>query len=458
MHPQLLQHVVAELQTNLTGRYLGKIFQLSAVSFAFDFGLRGAFLFVSVEPASSRMYLTRRRAKDLEKQSVALGAFGQLLRVKLSGQPVTLIEKDPSDRIVRLAFRSGKLIAQLTGRTAELLLLDNESRIEASLRTRMEGIYLPPPVREIRVEEDVPLATGSPSEAADVYYSSLDKTREFDSRANAVRSRLLKTLRQKEKLKANLEQDLAGHGDPDAHKRAGDLLLANVATAKRHGHKVTLTDYYAEGAPPIEIEVDENVSLQEEAAERFRQYGKAKRAREEIAERMLQLDREIAQLNRQVEKISEIISQKDETALAPFIEAKRAPRISPKESKVPGVRRYLSTDGYEILVGRAARDNDNLTFKIAQPNDLWLHAGDYPGSHVVVRNPTRKEIPHRTIVEAAQLAGKFSQASEDSKVVIHYTPRKFLSKPKGAAPGLVRLSRFKSITVEPKESVSRLSV
>jgi predicted ribosome quality control (RQC) complex YloA/Tae2 family protein len=109
-----------------------------------------------------------------------------------------------------------------------------------------------------------------------------------------------------------------------------------------------------------------------------------------------------------------------------------------------------------VLVGRAARDNDNLTFKIAQPNDLWLHSGDYPGSHVVVRNPTRKEIPHRTIIEAAQLAGRFSQASEDSKVVIHYTPRKFLSKPKGAAPGLVRLSRFRSITVEPKEGIERL--
>ena len=107
-------------------------------------------------------------------------------------------------------------------------------------------------------------------------------------------------------------------------------------------------------------------------------------------------------------------------------------------------------------MGRAARDNDNLTFRIAQPNDLWMHTGDYPGSHVVVRNPTRKEIPQRTIIEAAQLAGKFSQASEDSKVVVHYTERKFLSKPKGAAAGLVRLSRFRSITVEPKESVNRL--
>jgi predicted ribosome quality control (RQC) complex YloA/Tae2 family protein len=87
---------------------------------------------------------------------------------------------------------------------------------------------------------------------------------------------------------------------------------------------------------------------------------------------------------------------------------------------------------------------------------MWLHAGDYPGSHVIVRNPTRKEIPQRTIIEAAQLAGKFSQASGDAKVVVHYTQRKFLAKPKGVAAGLVRMSSFKSITVEPKEAIKRL--
>src|SRR5205807_3723950 len=104
-----------------------------------------------------------------------------------------------------------------------------------------------------------------------------------------------------------------------------------------------------------------------------------------------------------------------------------------------------------ILVGRAARDNDNLTFKVAKPNDLWLHAADYPGSHVVVRNASRKEIPHRTLIEAAQLAAYFSQANKDPKVTVHYTQRKALSKLKGAAPGLVRLLRVKSITVAPKE-------
>src|SRR6185312_14346509 len=98
----------------------------------------------------------------------------------------------------------------------------------------------------------------------------------------------------------------------------------------------------------------------------------------------------------------------------------------PEPAKIPGVRLYKSSDGYEILVGRGARDNDNLTFKIAKPNDLWLHAADDPGSHVVVRNRSRAEMPQRTIIEAAQLAANYSQAKTDGKVNINYTQRKFL--------------------------------
>jgi predicted ribosome quality control (RQC) complex YloA/Tae2 family protein len=116
----------------------------------------------------------------------------------------------------------------------------------------------------------------------------------------------------------------------------------------------------------------------------------------------------------------------------------------------------LSSDGFEILVGRTANDNDQLTFKIAKPNDVWLHAADYGGSHVVVRNGTRKEIPHRTLTEAAQLAAYFSQAKKNAKADVSYTERKFVSKIKGAKPGLVRLQRFKNIVVEPKESATRV--
>lgn len=471
MDQELIGRVVEELRDTLTGRFLGKIYQLTPLSFAFDFGLRGSFLLVSVEPSSPRLYLIERRARDLQKASIPPGHFGQLLRAKTNGGAVVGIEKDPLDRVVRFTFRCEgdevrKLVVQLTGRTANLFLLDASDRIIAVLRGphgQLPGeMYSPPEAREreIRISQ---IPEDSPSAYADAHYSAIDAAKAFDSRAGALRSRLRSAIQRQRKLKEHLENDLAGHGDPAQHKKTGDLLLANVATAVRDGNKISLIDHYAEGTPRIELEIDENTSLQDEAARRFRLYSKAKHAREEIAARLANTDREIEQLENRARELEHIIDRRDTDALDKFDKASKPTPRTPKgqragtETKsIPGVRRYLSTDGYEILVGRTARDNDTLTFRIANPNDLWMHTGDYPGSHVVVRNPTRKEVPHRTIIEAAQLAGKFSQASEDSKVVVHYTERKFLTKPKGTAPGLVRLSRFRSITVEPKESVSRL--
>lgn len=472
MNQTILQRVVEELREVLSSRYFGKIYQLSPVSFAIDFGLRGEFLLVSVDPASPRFYLIHRRTKELEKQSHPLGIFGQAMRSKLSGAHLVNISKDPLDRIIRLTFRIDdesarvvfwKLVIQITGRTADIFLLDELNRIVAVLREaqmRINETYQPPPRALKETAVTLKFGDGPPSVQLDKHFGALDAAKAFDAKAKNIRARVTKAIRRQHILREHLHEDLARHGEAEEHKRTGDLLLANIATAVREGNKVRLSDYYAEGAPTIEIEVDENRSLQDEAAVRFRQYTKAKRAADEITERLKQIDRETMNLDRRLEHLDQIIQSRDETALDSFEKPRPAPKVQPKKSakeeKLSGVRRYLSTDGYEILVGRAARDNDNLTFRIAQPNDLWMHAGDYPGSHVVVRNPTRKEIPQRTIIEAAQLAGRFSQASDDTKVVVHYTERKFLSKPKGAAPGLVRMSRFRSITVEPKESVPRL--
>jgi len=94
-----------------------------------------------------------------------------------------------------------------------------------------------------------------------------------------------------------------------------------------------------------------------------------------------------------------------------------------------------------------------LTFRTAKSLDLWMHAADYPGSHVVVRNPNRKEIPQKTLLESAQIAAFYSQAKSQAKVAVHYTQKKFVNKPKGAATGLVSLASFKTILVEPKISI-----
>ena len=396
------------------------------------------------------------------------------MRKELAQKTVTSVEKLPTDRVVMMKFEGSDdlgqqtqrtLIAQLTGRSANLFLLNDEDVITGRLKetkgvgqTVGEKYQLPKsgatrPAGKSSVRS-LDFSHGhSHSERLDQHYTSLHESRGLESQLAAARAELQKEISRRTKLLKKLERDLDEHSNAEQHKRIGDLLLANVATAKRVGGRLKLTDYFAEGAPEIEIEIDENLTIPEEASRRFELYSRSKRARVQLASQIKQVKAKLAEL--------EIEREQLETSPGTFAESRLIPsepkaKAKPRETRVPGTRRYVSSDGYEILVGRGARDNDNLTLKVAKPSDLWLHAADYPGSHVIVRNPTRKEIPHRTIIEAAQLAAYFSQASKDPKVDVHYTERKFLSKPKGSAAGLVRMSRFKNIVVKPAEAVERV--
>ena len=162
------------------------------------------------------------------------------------------------------------------------------------------------------------------SEAADNYYQQRESTEAFARRAKAAQSRVRKKISHAENLKSNLKQDLVQHGEPEQHKRIGDLLLANIHSARRDGNKVTISDFYSEGAPTIELELDENTSLKDEAARYFARYTKAKRAKEEIATRLVQLDVELRQLGEKQDQLAAIIESHDDDALTVFLETKKS--------------------------------------------------------------------------------------------------------------------------------------
>jgi predicted ribosome quality control (RQC) complex YloA/Tae2 family protein len=466
--------VVAEITPLVNGRSAGKIFQLSAQSLTIDFGLRGdGYLFITVEPAEPRMYLIKRRVRDLEKDSIHPGPFALSLRKALSNTTVSSVEKDPADRIVRLQFngrdeigerKQRKLVAQLTGRSSNLLLLDEQNRILGQLRegqgagqTIGETYQSPPTSGRAPQARSVTNEDGtSISDSLDEYYLALKARQASESRLASARAQLRKEISRRKKLLKQLENDLKTHAGAENDKRIGDLLLANVSSATRRGKSIALTDYFTDSSPTIEIEVDENFTLAEEASRRFESYARSKRARKQIAGRIAAVNAELVDLQAKATDLEHNPPAFDDEPPRHSGSGTRTRAQGAKQIRIPGTRRYFSSDGFEVLVGRAARDNDNLTFKLAKPNDLWLHAADYPGSHVVVRNPTRKEVPHRTLIEAAQLAAYFSQANKDPKVDIHYTQRKFVSKPKGAAPGLVRLQRFKTIIAAPREASERV--
>ncbi|MDX1531130.1 MAG: NFACT RNA binding domain-containing protein [Rhodothermales bacterium] len=114
----------------------------------------------------------------------------------------------------------------------------------------------------------------------------------------------------------------------------------------------------------------------------------------------------------------------------------------------------FEADGYEILVGKSARDNDRLTFKVADPQDLWLHVAGTPGSHVVVRNPDGGEVPRAVVKRAAELAAFHSKRrAAGGKVNVHVCRACDVRKPRGAKPGTVQLRRYDEVKVYAPDAV-----
>lgn len=113
-------------------------------------------------------------------------------------------------------------------------------------------------------------------------------------------------------------------------------------------------------------------------------------------------------------------------------------------------RRFVSPDGWTVLVGRTAADNDVLSIKLAGPADFWFHVAGQPGSHVVVLNPDKAErLPRETERFAAGLAAGYSSARRGGRVAVHAARGADVSKPRGLGPGTVNLRRFKALQVEP---------
>lgn len=476
MNASTLEKIRAELESVLIGRTVGKIFQLSKFELAIDFRLADSrYLYISFEPADPRIFLIRRRLKDLEKSSGNPSPFALSMRKRLSGASVDAIRQLPGERLLDFSLsvtdelgelHHYNLVAQLTGRSANLFLLTSSgSVLDAARETSTDGqgigeLYIPPPLDDAAVthekKSDIAVLADaeSPSEALDAFYQEQKAEQRYQSLAKAARNRLKGEGSKRKKLVGKLNSDLAGHGDADKWKRLGDLLLANAANARREGGKLYVTDYYDEEMPEIAVDIDENTSVTEAAEKFFKKYTKARNAAGEIAVRLEKLRSELRSLELQEQRLEEAILDRDEDQLAGFAsDQKRKPSEKLRGKQIEtssGARSFVSSDGFEILVGKKAKDNDFLTFRIAKSLDLWMHAADYPGSHVVVRNPNRKEIPQRTLLEAAQLAAFYSQGKSQPKAAVHYTQKKFVNKPKGAAAGLVGLASFKTILVVPE--------
>ena len=252
-------------------------------------------------------------------------------------------------------------------------------------------------------------------------------------------------------------------------QKTAQMLTSSGNKMDEHYDAVKVTDYFGEKPKTVDVQLDPAISLRENIERMFKRHQKAGRGTTIVAQQLDQVRHRMALLEEQSRRLHAIKDWDTWLAIASKI-ARPERDLHPAADSLGfalagslfaggrplpggGGRRFraLKIDGREVLIGKGARENDELTFEVAAPEDFWFHVADYSGSHVVVRNPGKDgELEEAILLKAAQLAAYFSQARNASKVEVHYTKRKHVTKPRRAKAGLVRLLEFKSIKVEPK--------
>ncbi len=412
-------------------------------------------LYLCAEADRTRLHRVARRPPSPEAPFALQG----LLRKELVGRRLAGLRTIEGDRVVVAEFEGrGKrraLVAELTGRHGNLFVLDGDETILGSavenLSARRDLFpgkpYLPPRPRPEGRAGGVrfPATKGSfpLSAAIEAAYARLDQ-----AAAAAQKRRLvlapLKTKRERiGRTMVKVRAELDRTAEAEAHRRFGELLIRNLGRIPRGSRSATLVEYGAEGENRVEVPLDPALSPRANAERHFHLYKRLARGAERARERLASLERTAAQLDRRIEEVGTA-----GTAALARIEVTARPASPGRragETRGKPYREILTLDGTRIWIGRSARDNDALTFRHARGRDLWFHARDVSGAHVVLR--CQGEPSEAARADAALLAAHFSDARGEPVVDVSWTGVKNVQKPKGAPPGQVAVSAGRTLRV-----------
>lgn len=252
-----------------------------------------------------------------------------------------------------------------------------------------------------------------------------------------------------------LENELADSENAEDFKILADNLSTYRYQFQDHAdEEIFIPNIYSETGEKIKIPLDKKITIAANVQNFYKKYDKLKRAKNFIAEQIQKCREEIFYLEsvehslNSCETLAEIDEIKTELIAGGYFKENRKKTASSKKSEP---FKFFSPDGTEILIGKNNLQNDRLTFKIAAPDDIWLHTKNITGSHVVLRCG-KVEPSEENIIFAAKLAAKFSQAAGSSKVPVDYTKIKFVKKPNGSKPGFVIFVNQKTVYVDGGEN------
>jgi predicted ribosome quality control (RQC) complex YloA/Tae2 family protein len=292
------------------------------------------------------------------------------------------------------------------------------------------------------------------SQAVRAYYEQMVGEDAYAAAKRKAREAIVRARERVRRKREALERSRVSQAQVEELRRQGEMILA-------YAHRIEpgqreLAAPIEPDQPPLLIELDPSLSAVENAQRCFEKYKKAKSAAEEIPALLWRAELEMRYLD-QLETDLDLAANRPEIreveaslVEAGYIKEKRR-RRKVKRSQPLEVN---SPDGLLILVGKNSRQNHEVTFRRAAPNDLWLHVRGAPGAHVIVKAGGR-EVPEATLRQAAQLAAYYSQARGSTHVDVAYTERRYVRPIKGAGPGLVTYAQEKTIRVAPEKVTSQ---
>ena len=286
----------------------------------------------------------------------------------------------------------------------------------------------------------------------DMYYTVRDRKDAMRQKSQAVRKTVQNLCTRLTKKLAIQEKELEATYDRERLRQLGDIVTANIHKIVKGQTLVRCEDFYDEQMGEIDIPISPILSPQQNAAKFYKDYTRMKNAERELTRQIELGETELVYLKSVLEELdranteAELEEIRRELQEGGYLKAETGKRKM-KQGKLPPMR-FESTDGYPIYVGRNNRQNDELTFKLARKDDLWLHASKVHGSHVIISCGGTTP-PDDTITQAAQLAAYYAETKGGQNLPVDVTPVKQVKKPANGKPGMVIYHTYRTVIANP---------
>ena len=294
------------------------------------------------------------------------------------------------------------------------------------------------------------------SKAIDLCFGERTREEMHKAATAGLKKTVTSALARIERKLGSQRQELHEAEGREALKHDADLITANLHAIRSGDRQARVVDYFTEGMPEAVIELDPDLSPQQNAQKMYKKYTRMKNAEQKLREQIAigESEREYlsavlytlegAQTARDVEGI------RQELTSAGYIKNRKAGGKKPKPQAF-APRRFTLGDGFQALCGRSNTENDELTLRWAQKNDLWFHVRGAPGSHVILPVREGREPPPAVIEAAAAIAAQYSSLKAQSRVAVDWTRARHVKKPQGGRPGMVNYFQFQTMLVQPGE-------